>query len=170
MKFIKIISIAFVIFILNLKLAHTNDKISFINLDLLIQQTNIGKSILDDIDQINKKNIENLKNKESELKFIEDEIKKKKNIISKEEFENEVNRLRQNIKKFKNYKNKLVTEIENKKNNEIKEFFTKVNPIIQNYMDSNSIDILLEQKNVFMSKNSSDVTEKLIIEINKKFK
>tara|TARA_B100000989_G_scaffold297158_1_gene282123 strand:- start:1114 stop:1626 length:513 start_codon:yes stop_codon:yes gene_type:complete len=170
MKFIKIISIAFVIFILNLKLAHTNDKISFINLDLLIQQTNIGKSILDDIDQINKKNIENLKNKESELKSIEDEIKKKKNIISKEEFENEVNRLRQNIKKFKNYKNKLVTEIENKKNNEIKEFFTKVNPIIQNYMDSNSIDILLEQKNVFMSKNSSDVTEKLIIEINKKFK
>tara|TARA_B100001057_G_scaffold476240_1_gene543963 strand:- start:69 stop:581 length:513 start_codon:yes stop_codon:yes gene_type:complete len=170
MKFIKIISIAFVIFILNLKLAHTNDKISFINLDLLIQQTNIGKSILRDIEQLNKKNIENLKNKESELKSIEDEIKKKKNIISKNEFENEVNKLRQNIKKFKNYKNKLVTEIENKKNIDIKEFFTKVNPIIQNYMDSNSIDILLEQKNVFMSKNSSDITEKLIIEINKKFK
>ena len=37
-------------------------------------------------------------------------------------------------------------------------------------MDNNSIDILLERKNVFMSKNSSDITEKLIIEINKKFK
>ena len=103
-------------------------------------------------------------------KSIEDDIKKKKNIISKDEFENEVIRLRQNIKKFKNYKNKLVTEIENKTNNDIKEFFTKVNPIIQNYMDNNSIDILLERKNVFMSKNSSDITEKLIIEINKKFK
>jgi Skp family chaperone for outer membrane proteins len=126
--------------------------------------------ILKDIEQINKKNIENLKIKESELKSIEDDIKKKKNIISKDEFENEVIRLRQNIKKFKNYKNKLVSEIENKKNNDIKEFFTKVNPIIQNYMDNNSIDILLERKNVFMSKNSSDITEKLIIEINKKFK
>ena len=115
-------------------------------------------------------NLENLKIKESELKSIEDDIKKKKNIISKDEFENEVIRLRQNIKKFKNYKNKLVSEIENKKNNDIKEFFTKVNPIIQNYMDNNSIDILLERKNVFMSKNSSDITEKLIIEINKKFK
>ena len=170
MKFIKIISIVIIIFILNLNLALSNDKISFINIDLLIQQTNIGKSILKDIDQLNKKNIENLKNKEIELKTIEDEIIKKKNIISKDEFENEVNRLRQNIKKFKNYKNKLVTEIENKKNNDIKEFFKKVNPIIQNYMDNNSIDILLEQKNVFMSKNSSDITEKLIIEINKKFK
>ena len=170
MKFVKIIYILIIILIFNLNLAHSNDKVSFINLDLLIQQTNIGKLILKDIEQINKKNIENLKIKESELKSIEDDIKKKKNIISKDEFENEVIRLRQNIKKFKNYKNKLVSEIENKKNNDIKEFFTKVNPIIQNYMDNNSIDILLEQKNVFMSKNSSDITEKLIIEINKKFK
>ena len=170
MKFVKIIYILIIILIFNLNLAHSNDKVSFINLDLLIQQTNIGKLILKDIEQINKKNIENLKIKESELKSIEDDIKKKKNIISKDEFENEVIRLRQNIKKFKNYKNKLVSEIENKKNNDINEFFTKVNPIIQNYMDNNSIDILLERKNVFMSKNSSDITEKLIIEINKKFK
>ena len=170
MKFVKIIYIFIIILIFNLNLAHSNDKVSFINLDLLIQQTNIGKLILKDIEQINKKNIENLKIKESELKSIEDDIKKKKNIISKDEFENEVIRLRQNIKKFKNYKNKLVSEIENKKNNDIKEFFTKVNPIIQNYMDNNSIDILLERKNVFMSKNSTDITEKLIIEINKKFK
>ena len=170
MKFVKIIYILIIILIFNLNLAHSNDKVSFINLDLLIQQTNIGKLILKDIEQINKKNIENLKIKESELKSIEADIKKKKNIISKDEFENEVIRLRQNIKKFKNYKNKLVSEIENKKNNDIKEFFTKVNPIIQNYMDNNSIDILLERKNVFMSKNSSDITEKLIIEINKKFK
>ncbi len=170
MKFIKIISILIIILIFNLNLAHSNDKVSFINLDLLIQQTYIGKSILKEIEQLNKMNIENLKNKESELKSFEDEIKKKKNIISKDEFENEVNRLRQNIKKFKIYKNKLVTEIENKKNTDIKEFFVKINPIIQNYMDNNSIDILLEQKNVFMSKSSSNITEKLIEEINKKFK
>ena len=58
--------------------------------------------------------------------------------------------------------------MQNKKNNDLKEFFAKVNPIIQSYMDNNSIDILLERKNVFMSKNRIDVTEKLIKEINKK--
>ena len=170
MKFIKIFSIIIIIIIFNLNLAYSNDKVSFINLDLLIKKTNIGKLILKDIEQLNEKNLENLKNKENELKSLEDEIKKKKNIISKEEFEKEIDQLRQNIKKFKNYKNKLVTEIENKKNNDFNEFFTKVNPIIQNYMDNNSIDILLERKNVFMSKNSSDITERLIIEINNKFK
>ena len=170
MKFIKIFSIIIIIIIFNLNLAYSNDKVSFINLDLLIKKTNIGKLILRDIEQLNEKNLVNLKNKENELKSLEDEIKKKKNIISKEEFEKEIDQLRQNIKKFKNYKNKLVTEIENKKNNDFNEFFTKVNPIIQNYMDNNSIDILLERKNVFMSKNSSDITERLIIEINNKFK
>ena len=170
MKFIKIFSIIIIIIIFNLNLAYSNDKVSFINLDLLIKKTNIGKLILRDIEQLNEKNLENLKNKENELKSLEDEIKKKKNIISKEEFEKEIEQLRQNIKKFKNYKNKLVTEIENKKNNDFNEFFTKVNPIIQNYMDNNSIDILLERKNVFMSKNSSDITERLITEINNKFK
>ena len=170
MKFIKIFSIIIIIIIFNLNLAYSNDKVSFINLDLLIKKTNIGKLILRDIEQLNEKNLVNLKNKENELKSLEDEIKKKKNIISKEEFEKEIDQLRQNIKKFKNYKNKLVTEIENKKNNDFNEFFTKVNPIIQNYMDNNSIDILLERKNVFMSKNSSDITERLITEINNKFK
>tara|TARA_B100001057_G_scaffold360849_1_gene363201 strand:- start:520 stop:1032 length:513 start_codon:yes stop_codon:yes gene_type:complete len=168
MKFNKKILLVIAVLFLNFNLAYSNDKVSFINLDLLIKQTNIGKAILNDIEKLNEKNLVKLKNKENELKSIEDEIKKKKNIISKEEFEKEVNRLRQNVKKFQNYKNKLVSEMQNKKNNDLKEFFAKVNPIIQSYMDNNSIDILLERKNVFMSKNRIDVTEKLIKEINKK--
>ena len=168
MKFNKIILLIIIIFCLNLNLAYSKDKISFINLDSLIKLTNIGKAILNDIDKLNKKNIEKLKIKENELKSIEDELKKKQNIISKEEFDKEIDRLKQNIKKFQKLKNKLVSEIENKKNADLKEFFTKVNPIIQNYMDNNSIDILIEQKNVFMSRNSSDITEKLVVEINKK--
>ena len=167
-KSIKIILGIILIFLINLNLAYCNEKISFINLDLLIKKTTIGKAILKDIEEINEKNILKLKNEENEIISIENEIKKKQNIISKEEFDKEVIRLKQNIKNFKNLKNKLVSEIESKKNNDLKDFFAKINPIIQNYMDVHSIDVLLERKNVFMSKNSSDITEELIIEINKK--
>tara|TARA_B100001027_G_scaffold39719_1_gene25138 strand:+ start:1587 stop:2099 length:513 start_codon:yes stop_codon:yes gene_type:complete len=168
MKSIKIILGIILIFLININLAYCNEKISFINLDLLIKKTTIGKAILKDIEEINEKNILKLKNEENEIISIENEIKKKQNIISKEEFDKEVIRLKQNIKNFKNLKNKLVSEIESKKNNDLKDFFAKINPIIQNYMDVHSIDVLLERKNVFMSKNSSDITEELIIEINKK--
>ncbi len=168
MKLLKIIFITIVIFFINLNLVYSNDKVSFINLDSLIKETNIGKLILKDIEQLNEKNILQLKKEENELKSLENEIKKKQNIISKAEFDKEINFLKQNVKKFNELKNKLILEIENKKNKDLKEFFIKVNPIIQNYMDSNSIDILLDQKNVFMSKKSSDITAILIEEINKK--
>ena len=36
-------------------------------------------------------------------------------------------------------------------------------------MDENSIDILLERKNIFIGKTNSDITEKIINEVNKKF-
>ena len=35
-------------------------------------------------------------------------------------------------------------------------------------MDKNSIDILLERKNVFIGKTNSDITNSIIEEINKK--
>ncbi len=37
-------------------------------------------------------------------------------------------------------------------------------------MNENSINMLLEQKNVFIGKTSSDITDKIIVEINKSLK
>ena len=36
-------------------------------------------------------------------------------------------------------------------------------------MTKNSIDIVLDQKNVFIGKSTSDITDELLIEINLKF-
>ena len=55
-----------------------------------------------------------------------------------------------------------------KKTEDLNDFFSKISPIIQNYMDQNSIDILLERKNVFIGKNNLDITNIIISEINKK--
>ena len=63
----------------------------------------------------------------------------------------------------------MVKNFENKKNANLNSFFKNINPIIQNYMDKNSIDILLERKNVFIGKTDSDITDIMIKEINKKF-
>ena len=43
----------------------------------------------------------------------------------------------------------------------------KINPIIQNYMRENSIEILLDSKNVFIGDINSDLTQIIINEINK---
>jgi len=165
MSFLKSLLIIF-IFFLNFTVAYSKDNIAFIDLDLILKNSNFGKLLLSQFDSDNLKNIEKLKIKENELKKIEDEIKKKKNIISKDELEKELLILKDKITEFNKIKGQLVLEFENKRNKEINEFFLKINPIIQNYMNENSIDILLERKNVFIGKNDSDITNIIIKQIN----
>ena len=62
----------------------------------------------------------------------------------------------------------MVKKLNDFKKDELKNFFDKVNPIIQNYLDQNSIDMLLNSKNIFMGNKNSDLTKQIIDEINKK--
>ena len=60
-----------------------------------------------------------------------------------------------------------MNDFEKIKNEKISLFFKEVNPIIQKFMDKNSIDILLDRKNVFIGKKNSDITNQIIQELNK---
>ena len=169
MLFLRSLLIIF-IFFLNFTVAYSKDTIAFIDLDLILKNSNYGKLLLSQFDSDNLKNIEQLKIKENELKKIEEEIKKKKNIISRDELEKELVILKDKITEFNKTKDQLVLKFENKRNKEINQFFLKINPIIQNYMNENSIDILLERKNVFIGKNDSDITNIIIKLINNNLK
>tara|TARA_B100001564_G_C20577840_1_gene641578 strand:- start:415 stop:927 length:513 start_codon:yes stop_codon:yes gene_type:complete len=169
MKFFKQNIFLLFFFLLNISPINAAEKLAFIDLDKVLKNSNFGKSLLIEIDDINKKNIQELKKKEAELKKNENEINKKKNILSEEEFNKEVNLLKEKIIKFREQKNKMVVGFEKKKSDYLNDFFSKINPIIQNYMNKNSIDILLERKNVFIGKSNSDITNIIIEEIDKKF-
>ena len=62
----------------------------------------------------------------------------------------------------------MVNNFKNEKNKELENLLIIINPIIQEYMKDNSIDILLNSKNIFMGRKEIDLTEKLIKEIDKK--
>ena len=163
---IKSVIILFIL-IISTTYANSNDKVSFIDIDFILKNSNLGKSILKEIENLNNKNIDELQNKEKELKKIEEEIKSKKNILSEQEFKKEVDLLKEKIKKYRIYKDKLVKDFEQDKNKKLNLFFKEVNPIIQKFMDKNSIDILLDRKNVFIGKKNSDITNQIIQELNK---
>tara|TARA_B100000073_G_scaffold296582_1_gene261332 strand:+ start:117 stop:626 length:510 start_codon:yes stop_codon:yes gene_type:complete len=165
---LKIKSVIILFFlIISTTFANSNDKVSFIDIDFILKNSNLGKSILNEIENLNNKNIDELQNKEKELKKIEEEIKSKKNILSEQEFKKEVDLLKEKIKKYRIYKDKLVKDFEQNKNKKLNLFFKEVNPIIQKFMDKNSIDILLDRKNVFIGKKNSDITNQIIQELNK---
>ena len=148
----------------------SEQKIAFIDLDFVVENTNVGKGILNELNDLNSQNIKKLKLREDELKLNEEEIKKKQNIISENEYKKEINLLKDKIKNFRNEKNMMASNFNKNKNQKIKNLFDQMNPIIQNYMNLNSIDILLDRKNVYIGNVGSDITKNIIDEINKNIK
>ncbi len=162
--------IGIVIFILNFtNISYAEQLIKFINVDKIVNETNIGKKLLNKINKLDQNNIEKLKSFEKEIQDRQNNINQKKNIISQQEFEKEVDNLKKKISDFNNQKNKMVTELNDVKKQELSQFFENIKPIIQNYMNDNSIDMIINSKNIFIGNKNSDLTNELIKEINTKF-
>lgn len=154
-----------IIVIFNLSIiitAHAETKLYYIDLDFIFKNTSIGKNIILELDALEKKNNINYQELQKKLKQEEADLINSKNIISEKEFENKSNDLRIRIENFLNDKAKSINDYEKIKKDKFNVFFQKINPIIQSYMNENSIDILLEKKNIFISKSKYDISAEII--------
>ena len=167
MKFLRFLFLIF--FILFSQNVFAENKIVFIDIDFLMKNSNIGKLSLKKLEELNNKNVNLLNNNEKELKEKENKLLQKKNIISKEEFENEIKILKTQINEFKTSKDNMVKDFNTLKVKELNTVLEKFNKKIQEYMSQNSIDIVLNKNNIFIGKVTSDITNDILIEINKEF-
>ena len=165
----KICYLAFISFFLVINVAQANSNIVYVDIDFLIKNSNIGKASLDKLETINKKNIKKLTDREIELKKNESDLKNKQNIISTDQFNEEVKLLKEKIKLYNSEKDKMVNDFNKIKVEEINILMNKFNSVIQAYMNQNSIDVVLDKKNIFIGKVSSDITKIILKEINTKF-
>ena len=159
-------SLIILIFFSIIQISKAEQILKYANMDQVIKETNIGNKMIKKINEIDQENIKKLSSYENELKNIENEIKLKKNIISEQEFEKEINDLKKKIADFNKEKNQMVKNFNNIKKKELKILFDIINPIVQNYMDKNSIDIILNSNNIYIGNKKSDLTNQLIEEIN----
>ncbi len=63
----------------------------------------------------------------------------------------------------------MMKDFQKLKNTKLDNFLKNITPLIQDYMAENSIDILIEKKNIFIGKDSKDITNEIIKIINTKF-
>ena len=159
----------FLIFFISTNLSNSKET-AFVDIDYIVANSNIGKKVLENISKLDKKNIENLKKKNKSLQELEITIKNKKNVISEDAFNNEVISFQKKVQEFKVEKNKIVKNFNDFKRKELENIFKKISPIINDYMEENSISVLLDSKNIFMGSKKSNLTEDILDRINKKFK
>ena len=170
MRYFNRLILIIIIFFTFINTSISKENIGFVNVDYLIQNSNIGKRLLANIKDKDKKNLDNLKKKNKILQDLESSIKKKKNVISDEAYNKEVIDFKKKFQEFSKEKNKIVKEFNIFKKKEIENIFKKINPIINSYIEENSVDLLLDSKNIFMGAKKLDLTEDILKKINKELK
>ena len=151
----------FVIFISFFLIQNVNatNNISFINLDLILNESVLGQKVLLNLKNLNETNNKTLKKIENEIINNENEIKKIQNVISKEDLNLKIQKLKKKIEEFNS-----------KRDEDILNFFKKINPLVQNYMDNNQINMVIEKKYVFIGRSIDDITQDILKLINEEFK
>lgn len=161
-----LILITTLFFFSNFALAYANENIRYINVDEILNNSDLGKVIINKLKKQNEANIDKIKTIENEIKKENEELAKVKNIITEEEFNKKLVVLKKKIDDFNILKNKLSNELNEFKKKEIKLFFEKINPIIEKYMEQNSIALILDKKNIFVARSDYDMTKELLDLIN----
>ena len=124
----------FSILLLSLSIANSNEKTVFVDIDYILNNSNLGKSIYIEIEKINNINMKKLSQKEEYLKEKKDNINKTKNISSKQKLENDINLFNQEVKENNEKKNLFSKKLNKIKQDEFKKFLKEINLIIQDYM------------------------------------
>jgi len=168
MNFKKIIFKILLFFLFQTTNVYSND-IVYIDLDQLFSDSTKGKKIISKLNDINKKNQEQLKIKENEIINLKEELDKQKNILNQEELNKKISNINNIAKEFSDLRQNIIRNYEKIKNDELKMFFNDISPLLQEYMSNKSIKIIFDKKNIFLANNDYDVTSEILEIIEKSF-
>ena len=157
----------FVIFIIYSQILNAKENIVFIDLNYVLNKSNDGKKILEELKNISEINKEKFNKEERLLEKERNDIKKLKNIISKNEYNKKVSLFQEKVEIYNKEKSNILKSFENKKKKELDIFFQSLNEIMNVYMKENSISIIIDKKNIVMAAVKNDISNEIIDLVNK---
>ena len=160
----------FVIYILFSNVALSSEGIYYIDMNNLMNNSLAGKSILKQLDKIDKSNLNSFKQRESLLKEEETKIISQKNILEKNEYDQKINLLKKNILEYQKERADKLNNFSKKKNEAQLLLTNKVTPIITEYAQKNSISLILKKQSIVIAKTELDLTSAIINILNKQLK
>ncbi len=158
MKYFLIIILTFLKFEIGL----ANEKIAFIDLNFIMNNSVAGIEINSFINNLSKEKNKDFKLIENEIKKDENELISKKNIIEENIYNKKVNEIRIRINNYKLERQKFNKNLNEKKIKYNNLLLEKLNPIISNYVEKNSITMVLPKKMIIIGKKDLDITKQVL--------
>ncbi len=149
---------------------YAENKILYLDVNYLINQSDSGKYINDELKKINDKNVEEFIKQEELIKSEEEKLLSQKNILKEEEFNNKVFELKNKYKSYREYKDKKNNDLKTLRNNAANKLLEIINKILAEYSIKNEVYLIVDKKNIIIGKTELDVTNDILKLLNDKIK
>jgi len=141
---------------------YADDKIVYLDINLILNNSAAGKFLNSELQSINNKNIEEFKQIELSIKLEDDKLSKQKNIIKEEDYKIKVSELRSKYKSYQELMKKKNTNLNKIRENGVNQILKVVNDILTEYSTKNNISFIVDKKNIIIGKNELDITNDIL--------
>lgn len=145
-------------------------KIVYIDIEKIMQQSVAGKNFINLLEKKHKINISKFKKENEQIKEKEKKLITQKNILSSQDFQKELSKLRDEITNFQKNQVKARNEINKLRVLGTNKMINEITPILENYAKENAINLILQKKNIVMGKKEMEITDNIITLADKKIK
>ena len=146
------------------------EQVHYLDFKLILNKSTAGKKAQDYLKNKLNKGIEEIKKKENKILEEEKKLIQQKKIISPEEYKKKISDLRKTVSTIQKERNKLLETVARERAKAKNELLKNLNPIIENYMSSNNIKMIIDKKNLIKADKSLDITKIVIDLLNQKVK
>ena len=143
-------------------------EIFYIDIDKIINQTNVGKHINEEFENLRKINNDKFLENKNNLQKREESLIAQKNILETSEFNNKLNLFRKDVNDFNQLNQKSNRDLQNKQMENKASFLKLIEPILLDYVADNNITYLLQKKYIIVGHNDLNKTTDIIELVDKK--
>ena len=154
-------------FLFSLK-SYSLDQVVIVDIDFLLNNSKAGKNIQDQLKKINDARIKEIKSKDKSFKDKEAKLIAQKNILSEQEFAKKVNELKKEVIKSNSLRQKEMEQSNKKRNDALSKLLKEINILLIEYSEKTKISMMLDKKNVIISRNENDITKETLNLLDKK--
>ena len=150
--------------------SNANENIRFININYIVNNSEVGKALNKIIENKNKKIKSELNDLGKKIENKKEKIISQKNILKKEEYGKLVKTYEDEVKKFNNIRLKKNEDFNKFRINSQKKIIEALNPLITAFLKKESVQILLQKEQIIFGDKELDITEEILKIFNDKHK
>ena len=149
--------------------AFAEQKIVVLDMKYVLNNSKAGKGGQEFLAKKFKDNAKDFSDLEKALKKEESDLLKKKNVLSKEEYSQSTDLLRKKVIEYQSQSRSSLDELAKQRAEAREIMISKIEPILDLYINENNISLVLYKKNVIGGSKGYDITDIIVEKLDNEF-